>query len=194
MEHTLPPLPFARDALAPHLSVETIDYHYGKHHATYVATLNKLIAGTEFASMALEEIVRKSSGTIFNNAGQHWNHSFFWQCLAPVSSAEPSGALAGAITAGFGSFVSFKEKFIATALATFGSGWVWLVKDGAKGLSLESTSNAGSPLQQKKKPVLTCDVWEHAYYIDYRNNRAGYLEAFWKIINWKFAEKQFAEV
>ena len=192
MEHKLPPLPFAKDALAPHISAETIEYHYGKHHATYVANLNKLIPGTEFESLSLEEIVKRSSGGIFNNAAQVWNHTFYWNCVAPKAGGEPSGALAAAINTAFGSFAQFKEKFTGTAVTTFGSGWAWLVRDSVGKLGVESTGNAGCPLAAGKKPLLTCDVWEHAYYIDYRNARAAYVEAFWKLVNWAFVERQFA--
>jgi Fe-Mn family superoxide dismutase len=191
MEHTLPPLPYAKDALAPHISAETLEYHYGKHHATYVANLNKLIPGTEFESLPLEDIVKKAAGGIFNNAAQIWNHTFYWNCLAPDGGGEPAGALAAAINQTFGSFAQFKEKFTTTAVTTFGSGWAWLVKNADGTLAIESTSNAGTPLKDGKKALLTCDVWEHAYYIDYRNARAAYVESFWKIVNWKFAAENF---
>jgi Fe-Mn family superoxide dismutase len=190
MEHKLPELHFAKSALSPGISEETIEYHYGKHHNTYVTNLNKLIAGTEFAAMTLEQICAKASGPIFNNAAQHWNHSFYWECLT-TAGGEPAGPLAAMITRDFGSLSQFKEKFVASAVGNFGSGWTWLVKKGDL-LSIENTSNAAMPFQDNKKPILTCDVWEHAYYIDYRNNRAAYLEAFWKIINWKFVENQCA--
>jgi len=190
MEHKLPQLPYAKSALAPTISEETIEYHYGKHHNAYVTNLNKLIANTEFASMTLEQICAKASGPIFNNAAQHWNHSFYWQCLAPKTS-EPSGTLAAAISADFGSMAQLKEKFTASAVGNFGSGWTWLVKKDGH-LSIENTGNAAMPVQNEKKPILVCDVWEHAYYIDYRNNRAAYVEGFWKIINWQFAQRQFA--
>ncbi len=191
MEHKLPALPYAKDALQPHISAETLEYHYGKHHATYVANLNKLIAGTEFANMTLEEIVKKASGGIFNNAAQTWNHTFYWNSLAPNAGGEPSGPLADAIVKAFGSYAQFKEKFAATAVGTFGSGWAWLVKNADGTLAIESTSNANTPLKDGKKPLLTCDVWEHAYYIDYRNARPAYLEAFWKLVNWKFAQENW---
>ena len=191
MEHKLPPLPYAKDALAPHISAETLEYHYGKHHATYVANLNKLIPGTEFESLSLEDIVKKATGGIFNNAAQIWNHTFYWNCLSPTGGSEPTGVLADAIKTAFGSFAQFKEKFTSTAITTFGSGWAWLVKNADGTLALESTSNAGTPLKDGKQALLTCDVWEHAYYIDYRNARAAYVEAFWKIVNWKFAEENF---
>jgi len=192
MEHKLPELPYAKDALAPHISAETIEYHYGKHHAAYVANLNKLIPGTEFENLSLEEIVKKSSGAIFNNAAQVWNHTFYWNCLSPKGGGEPSGALAAAIASAFGSFAQFKEKFSSTAVGTFGSGWAWLVRDVDGKLAIESTSNAGCPLTAGKKPLLTCDVWEHAYYIDYRNLRPKYVEMFWNLVNWPFVAEQFA--
>jgi len=186
-EHTLPELPWPRDALAPVLSKETIDFHYGKHHAAYVTNLNKMIAGTPYEAMSLEEIVRKApAGPIFNNAAQVWNHTFYWHCLAPKGGGEPSGKLADAIRKQFGSFGNFKEKFTDTAVKLFGSGWAWLVRNADGRLVIEATSNAGTPIQQGNTPLLTCDVWEHAYYIDYRNNRAAYVAAFWKIVNWEF--------
>lgn len=191
MEHKLPALPYAKDALAPHISAETLEYHYGKHHATYVANLNKLIPGTEFENMPLEEIVKKASGGIFNNAAQIWNHTFYWNSLTPKGGGEPTGALADAINKSFGSIAAFKEKFTTAAIGTFGSGWAWLVKNADGSLTIESTSNAATPLKEGKRALLTCDVWEHAYYIDYRNARAAYVEAFWKIVNWKFAEENF---
>ncbi len=191
MEHKLPELPYAKDALAPTISAETIEYHYGKHHNTYVVNLNKLIPGTEFENLSLEDIVKKSSGGIFNNAAQVWNHTFYWHCLSPKGGGEPSGALADAINKSFGSFASFKEKFTATAVGTFGSGWGWLVKNSDGSLSLESTSNAGTPLKDGKQALLTCDVWEHAYYVDYRNARPNYVEAFWKLVNWDFVSQNF---
>ncbi len=186
MEHKLPELPYAKNALTPHLSAETLEYHYGKHHAAYVNNLNKLIKGTEFETMSLEDIVKKSSGGVFNNAAQHWNHSFYWNGLSPQGGGEPTGALADAINKTFGSFAQFKEKFTAAATTLFGSGWVWLVKNSDGSLGIEPMSNAGNPLKDSKTPLLTCDVWEHAYYIDYRNARPNYVEAFWKIVNWVF--------
>ena len=187
MEHKLPALPFAQNALAPQISAETLEYHYGKHHKAYVDNLNRLIAGTEFADMPLEEIVRKSSGSIFNNAAQVWNHTFYWNCLSPKGGGQPTGELASAINKQFGSFAQFKEKFTGAAVSLFGSGWVWLVKNAGGGLSIEAMSNAGNPLREGEKALLTCDVWEHAYYIDYRNARAKYVEAFWNLVNWGFA-------
>ncbi|MDP2718872.1 MAG: Fe-Mn family superoxide dismutase [Dehalococcoidia bacterium] len=188
MEHKLPKLPFAKDALAPHISAETIEYHYGKHHKTYVDNINRLIAGTEFENMSLEDIVRKSSGGIFNNSAQIWNHTFYWNCLAPKGGGEPSGKLAEAINASFGSFAKFKELFTNTAVTLFGSGWAWLIKNPDGRLAIEPAANAGTPVKDGKKVLLTCDIWEHAYYIDYRNARAKYLEAFWNLVNWKFVE------
>jgi len=190
MIHQLPPLPFDRSALSPHLSPETIDYHYGKHHAAYVNNLNKLIPGTEFENLPLEEIVKRSSGGIFNNAAQIWNHTFYWNCLSPQGGGEPSGAVAEAIQRSFASLTAFKEKFSAAATTLFGSGWAWLVKDGDGKLSIEGLSNAGTPLVSGRTPLLTCDVWEHAYYIDYRNARPAYVDAFWKLVNWSFVARQ----
>ena len=185
MEHKLPELPFAKNALAPKISEETIEYHYGKHHAAYVANLNKLIPGTEFQDMSLEDIVKKASGPVFNNAAQIWNHTFFWNCLSPHGGGEPKGPLADAIQKQFGSFAQFKEKFTNAAVTLFGSGWAWLVRNTDGSLAIEATSNAGTPMASGKKALLTCDVWEHAYYIDYRNARPKYVEAFWKLVNWK---------
>ncbi len=182
----LPALPFERNALEPHISAETIDYHYGKHHKAYVDKLNELTPGTEFEDMSLEDIIKKSDGTIFNNAAQVWNHTFYWYCLQPGGGKEPTGKLADAINAAFGDFAKFKEQFTDTAIKTFGSGWAWLVqrKDGS--VALVSTSNAATPLTGDDVPLLTCDVWEHAYYIDYRNARPKYLEHFWNLVNWEF--------
>jgi Fe-Mn family superoxide dismutase len=187
VEHKLPELPYAKNALAPHISAETLEYHYGKHHATYVANLNKLTAGTEFAELSLEDIVKKASGGIFNNAAQAWNHTFYWNSLSPKGGGEPSGALGDAIAKNFGSFAAFREKLTNAAITQFGSGWAWLVKYNDGSLGIEQTPNAGTPLRDGKKPLLTVDVWEHAYYIDYRNARPAYLEAFWKLVNWEFA-------
>jgi superoxide dismutase, Fe-Mn family len=189
MEHKLPDLPYAIDALAPSISRETLEYHHGKHHAAYVNNLNKLIKDTEFEFSTIEEIVKKANGGIYNNAAQAWNHAFYWQSLSPAAGGEPAGTIAEAIRASFGSFAAFREEFTKSAMTTFGSGWVWLVKNGDGKLLIESMGNAGTPLKNGKKAILTCDVWEHAYYIDYRNNRAAYIEAFWKLVNWKFAEQ-----
>jgi Fe-Mn family superoxide dismutase len=192
MEHKLPELPYALDALAPTISKETLEFHYGKHHQTYVTNLNNLIKGTEFENASLEEIVKKSSGGIFNNAAQVWNHTFYWFGLSPNGGGEPTGALAEAINAKWGSFDEFKKAFNAVAAGTFGSGWAWLVKAADGSLELVSTSNAATPLTTDKTPLLTCDVWEHAYYIDYRNSRPNYLEGFWKLVNWDVVAKHFA--
>jgi Fe-Mn family superoxide dismutase len=186
----LPPLPWSRDALAPHVSAETIDYHYGKHHKAYVDKLNGMIEGTEFADKPLEDIVKSSSGGMFNNAAQAWNHTFYWNCLSPSGGGEPSGRLADGIKKAFGDFATFKEQFTETAVGTFGSGWAWLVQRGDGSLGLASTSNAATPLTGNDRPLLTCDVWEHAYYIDYRNARPKYIEAFWNLANWDFVADQ----
>ncbi len=192
MEHTLPQLPYALDALAPHISKETLEYHYAKHHQTYVTNLNNLIKGTEFETASLEEIIKKSSGGVFNNAAQVWSHSFYWNCLSPQGGGEPTGALKQAIDKKFGSFEEFKKQFTATCVGTFGSGWGWLVKTPSGELELLSTSNAATPLTTANKALLTCDVWEHAYYIDYRNSRPNYMAAFWNLVNWEFVSKNFA--
>jgi Fe-Mn family superoxide dismutase len=171
MEHALPALPFALDALAPHMSRETLEYHHGKHHASYVEKLNKLIQDTEFESAPLEEIILKGSNGVFNNAAQVWNHSFYWNCLSPAGGGEPDAALAEAIAAAFGSFTAFRDSFSKMAGSNFGSGWTWLVKQPDGTLAIVNTSNAGNPMTDGRQPLLTCDVWEHAYYIDYRNAR-----------------------
>jgi len=188
----LPALPYDRTALEPHISAETIDYHYSKHHQTYVTNLNNLIAGTEFENADLETIVRKSQGGLFNNAAQVWNHTFYWNCLKPNGGGAPTGKLAEAIDAAFGSFEAFKAEFTKTAIGTFGSGWAWLVQRPDGSLALVSTSNAATPLTGADKPLLTCDVWEHAYYVDYRNARPKYVEAFWNLVNWDFVSAQMA--
>jgi len=192
MTHVLPPLPYEKNALEPHITAETLEFHYGKHHQTYVTNLNNLIAGTEFENLSLEDIVKKSSGGIFNNAAQVWNHTFYWNSLSPNGGGEPTGALAEAIAKAFGSFEKFKEEFSKTAITTFGSGWAWLVKNADGSLALVSTSNAATPLTTGQTPLLTIDVWEHAYYIDYRNLRPKYVEAFWNLVNWEFAASNFA--
>lgn len=186
MAFELPALPYAKDALAPHISEETLEYHYGKHHNAYVVNLNGLIDGSEFADMSLEDIILKSSGPVFNNAAQVWNHTFYWSCLSPSGGGEPTGALADAINAKFGSFEEFKNSFTADCVGNFGSGWTWLVKNAAGELEIMKTSNAGCPLTEGVTPLMTCDVWEHAYYIDYRNARPDYVAAFWKLVNWEF--------
>lgn len=192
MQHQLPALPYALDALQPHISRETLEFHYGKHHQTYVTNLNNLVKGTEFENMSLEDIIRKSSGGMFNNAAQIWNHTFYWHSLSPKGGGKPAGDLAKAIDAKFGSFDEFKKQFSAAAVGTFGSGWAWLVKYTDGTVAIESTSNAATPLTTDWKPLLTCDVWEHAYYIDYRNRRPDYVAAFWNLVNWEFAAKNFA--
>lgn len=192
MEYQLPPLPYPMDGLEPHISRETLEFHYGKHHQTYVTNLNNQIKNSEFAQATLEEIVRKSSGGIFNNAAQVWNHTFFWQCMKPNGGGEPSGRLADGIKAKWGSFERFKEAFTQSALGNFGSGWTWLVKKPDGALDIVNTSNAATPLTGSDKPLLTCDVWEHAYYIDYRNARAKFLAAFWQLVNWDFVAKNYA--
>jgi Fe-Mn family superoxide dismutase len=188
----LPALPYDRAALEPHISAETIDFHYSKHHQTYVTNLNNLIAGTEFENADLESIVRKAQGGLFNNAAQVWNHTFYWNCLKPNGGGEPTGKLADAINASFGSFEAFKTEFTKTAIGTFGSGWAWLVQRADGSLALVSTSNAATPLTGTDKALLTCDVWEHAYYVDYRNARPKYVEAFWNLVNWDFVTAQMA--
>ena len=193
MEHTLPALPYDKSALQPHISAETLEFHHDKHHATYVANLNKLIAGTEFADMSLEDIILKApAGGVFNNAAQLWNHTFYFNCMAPGAGGEPSGAVADAINSAFGSFAEFKEKFSTSAATNFGSGWTWLVKNADGSVEIVNTSNAGCPLTDGKTPLLTVDVWEHAYYIDKRNARPAYLESWWNLVNWDFVAKQLA--
>jgi superoxide dismutase, Fe-Mn family len=191
MAFELPALPYAKDALAPHISEETLEYHYGKHHQTYVTNLNNLVSGTEFEGLTLEEIITKSSDGVFNNAAQIWNHTFYWNSLSPDGGDLPEGGLANAINRTFGSFEEFKAEFTKCAVTTFGSGWAWLVKNSDGSLALVSTSNAGCPLTEGQTPLLTCDVWEHAYYIDYRNARPKYLEAFWALVNWDFAAENY---
>ncbi len=191
MAHTLPELPYAITALEPHISAETLEYHHGKHHQTYVTNLNNLIKGTAFETKSLEEIIMSSSGGMFNNAAQIWNHTFYWNCLSPSGGGQPDGELLDAINQTFGSFDEFKAAFSQTAITTFGSGWGWLVKNSDGSLALVSTSNAATPMLSGQMALLTCDVWEHAYYIDYRNARPGYVEAFWKLVNWDFVAQNF---
>ncbi|GAB4559713.1 MAG: superoxide dismutase [Fe] [Haliangiales bacterium] len=193
MAHTLPELPYAKDALAPHISSETLEYHYGKHHQGYVNKLNAAIEGTAHASKSLEDLIRSIHGQtneqgLFNNAAQVWNHTFYWHCMSPSGGGAPSGAIADAVTKSFGDFATFKEKFSAAAAAQFGSGWAWLVKT-ADGIAIETTSNAATPMSEGKHCLLTLDVWEHAYYVDYRNARPKYIEAFWNLVNWDFVNK-----
>ena len=184
MAFELPPLPYDRAALEPHISAETLDFHHGKHHQAYVTNLNKQIEGTEFESMDLESIIRKAQGGIFNNAAQVWNHTFYWHCMKPGGGGEPTGKLGEAIAKACGSFAAFKEQFTATAVGTFGSGWAWLVQRPDGSLALVSTPNAATPITGADTPLLTCDVWEHAYYIDYRNARPKYVESFWNVVDW----------
>ena len=194
MAFELPALPFAKDALLPHISPETLDYHHGKHHNAYVVKLNSLVEGTEFAGKSLEDIIRTSQGPVFNNAAQIWNHTFYWNCLSPNGGGEPTGALAAAITAQWGSFAAFQTAFNDKAVNNFGSSWTWLVKKADGTLAIVNTSNAATPLTDSTvTPILTVDVWEHAYYIDYRNARPKYIEAFWNLLNWKFVTQQFSE-
>lgn len=192
MAFELPSLPYAKNALAPHISEETLEFHHGKHHKTYVDNLNNLVPGTEFEGQSLEAIIKASSGGIFNNAAQVWNHTFYWHCLSPNGGGGPTGELADAINETFGSFDNFKEEFTKTSVTTFGSGWGWLVKTSDGKLELASTTGAGNPMTEGKTPLLTCDVWEHAYYVDYRNARPAYLKAFWELVNWEYVAEQFA--
>jgi Fe-Mn family superoxide dismutase len=195
MKHELEKLPYAMNALEPQLSRETLEFHYGKHHQAYVDNLNRLVVGTPYEKMTLEEIVRQAEpGAVFNNAAQAWNHAFYWKCLRPADGAEPNGPLAEAITKKFGSLDAFKKKFTEVAVGTFGSGWAWLVRDMAGELAIVSTSNAGNPMTSGMTPLFTADVWEHAYYIDYRNARAKYLESMWAIVNWDFVTVNFKQV
>ncbi len=192
MSFELPALPYARDALAPHISSETIDYHYGKHHNAYVDNLNRLVAGTQWESRSLEDIVRGADGAVFNNAAQVWNHTFYWSCLGPGRGGHPEGDLASAIDAAFGGFDAFRDQFTKAAVGQFGSGWAWLVRTPDGALAVTSTANAGNPMHDGATPLLTCDVWEHAYYIDYRNARPKYVEAFWNLVNWEFVTGHLA--
>jgi Fe-Mn family superoxide dismutase len=192
-QFTLPALPYGKDALAPHLSAETLEFHYGKHHQAYVDNLNKLVAGTKFENKELEEIVKKSSGPLFNNAAQNWNHSFYWKSMSEQKNQSPQGKLALAIDRNFGSYAEFEKKFAAAGIAEFGSGWVWLtVNKTNQKLKIETTADAETLLHMSSRiPLFTMDVWEHAYYIDYRNARAKYVENFWKVLNWRFAGENF---
>lgn len=187
----LPELPFAKNALEPHISERTLEFHYGKHHQTYVNTLNTLIEGTEFENKTLEEIIKSSDGGIFNNAAQVWNHTFYWNCLAPNHKPAPEGSLKKAIEEAFGSFENFKEEFTKKSVGLFGSGWCWLVKDSAGKLSIVQQSNAGNPMTKGLTPIMVCDVWEHAYYLDKQNARPKYMESYWELVNWEFIEKQY---
>jgi Fe-Mn family superoxide dismutase len=193
MAFELPPLPYAKDALAPHISSETLDFHHGKHHNTYVVNLNKLVdADASLQGKSLEDIIRSSKGGVFNNAAQIWNHTFYWHSLSPAGGGAPKGAIAALIERDFGSFDAFKEKFTAAAIGQFGSGWAWLVQTPEGKLEIVQTGNAETPLTGASKPILTCDVWEHAYYIDFRNARASYVAAWWNLVSWDFANANLA--
>jgi len=191
MEHKLPPLPYAMDALQPHISKETLEFHYGKHHQAYATNLNNLIKGTEFENLSLEEIIKKSSAGVFNNSAQIWNHTFYWNSLSPKGGGKPSGALAAAIDKKWASFDAFKDAFTKSAVSNFGSGWTWLVKKADGTVDIVNTTGAGTPLTGPDTALITCDVWEHAYYVDYRNRRPDYVGAFWNLVNWEFAAKHF---
>ena len=189
MEHKLPELPYPKDALQPHISAETFEYHHGKHHNAYVTKLNELIKGTKFESMSLEEIIKNSEGPLFNNAAQTWNHTFFWNCMAPKAGGVPGGKVADLINKKWGSFDKFKEEFAKSAVGNFGSGWTWLVQNSQGEVEIMNTSNADTPMAHNMKALMTIDVWEHAYYIDYRNARANFVTAFWNLANWDFVNK-----
>ena len=191
-QHELPPLPYGMDALAPYISAETLAKHYGKHHRAYVNKLNDLVAGSKFEGLSLPDLIRKSTGPIFNNAAQVWNHSFYWHCLSPKGGATPTGKLAAAIDAGFGSFERFSTELRGAAAAKFGSGWTWLVKRADGALAVHNSDDADNPMRVNELPLLACDVWEHAYYIDYRNERTKYIEAFWHLVNWDFVAGNLA--
>ncbi|MEZ9522957.1 superoxide dismutase [Fe] [Enterovibrio norvegicus] len=193
MAFQLPALPYEKNALEPHISQETLEYHYGKHHNTYVVKLNGLVEGTELESKSLEEIIKTSTGGVFNNAAQIWNHTFYWHCLSPNGGGEPTGDVADAIAKAFGSFEDFKAKFTDSAINNFGSSWTWLVKKADGSLDIVNTSNAGTPLTEEGvTPLLTVDLWEHAYYIDFRNLRPDYMNAFWALVNWEFVAQNLA--
>lgn len=191
MKFELPDLPYEKDALEPYISKETLEYHHGKHHKAYVEKLNKLIEGTSFEKRSVADIIQQSSGDIFNNAAQVWNHTFYWHCMSPQKGQQPQGRLSDKLKSEFGSFDEFKKRFAEAAVANFGSGWTWLVKNSNGTLSIVNTDDADTPIHTGGNPILTCDVWEHAYYIDYRNARAKYVEAFWNVVNWKFVQENF---
>ena len=193
MEHKLPDLPYSKEALQPHISAETLEYHHGKHHKAYVTKLNELIKGTEFENMALEDIIVKAEGPVFNNAAQHWNHSFFWNCLSPNAGGNPDGKIADLINKKFGDFNKFKDEFSKMAVANFGSGWTWIVQTDNGAIELMNTGNADTPLNHGKKALMTLDVWEHAYYIDYRNSRPDFIKAFWNLVNWNFVNENITK-
>ena len=194
MAFELPALPYAKDALAPHISAETLEYHHGKHHKAYVDKLNTLVPGTPFEGKSLEEVIKTSSGPVFNNAAQIWNHTFYWSCLSPNGGGAPTGAVADAINKAFGSFDKFKEDFTNSAINNFGSSWTWLVKKADGSVAIVNTSNAATPLTDASvTPILTLDLWEHAYYIDYRNSRPNYINAFWSLVNWDFVNTNYSK-
>lgn len=193
MSFELPALPYEKNALEPFISAETLEFHHGKHHQTYVTNLNNLTAGKPEADASLEDLIKTASGGVFNNAAQVWNHTFYWNCMAPNAGGSPAGALAEAIDAAFGSFEAFKEQFSTSAATNFGSGWTWLVKKNDGSLAIVNTSNAANPMTDGAQPLLTCDVWEHAYYVDYRNARPKYVEAFWNLVNWNFVAANFED-
>ena len=190
MAFSLPPLPYEMNALEPHISSETLEFHYGKHHQTYVNNLNGLVEGTDNASKSLEEIIMSSDGGLFNNAAQVWNHTFYWNCMGPNGGGNPTGSVADAINQAFGSFDNFKDQFSKSAATNFGSGWTWLVKNSSGGVEIQNTSNAGCPRTSGNKAVLTIDVWEHAYYVDKRNARPAYIESWWNLVNWDYVNSQ----
>lgn len=193
MAFELPALPYEKNALEPHISAETLEYHYGKHHATYVSKLNDAVKGTDLESKSLEDIIKSQTGGLFNNAAQVWNHTFYWHCLNPNGGGAPNGPIADAINVKWGSFEKFQEEFNASAAGNFGSGWTWLVKKPDGSVDILNTDDADTPVAHDDvEPLLTVDVWEHAYYIDYRNSRPNYLEAFWKLVDWDFVNKNFA--
>lgn len=192
MSFELPKLPYELDALEPHINKKTLEFHYGKHHQAYVTNLNNLIPGTKFENASLEEIIKEADGGIFNNGAQVWNHTFYFSSFTPKGQKEPSGDLADAIKNEFGSFSEFKEKFSKAAATLFGSGWAWLVKNNSGKLEIVQESNAGNPLRNGLTPILTCDVWEHAYYLDYQNKRPDYINSFWEIINWDLISSRYS--
>ncbi len=190
--HSLPELPYSLDALEPHISRKTLKYHHGKHHAGYIKKLNKAVENSEFSGKSLEQIIATAEGNIFNNAAQAWNHAFYWRCLSPDSDLDPASEISQSITSDFGNLDDFKKKFTDAAAALFGSGWTWLVLNQQGKLEIVSTENADTPIRHGQVPLLTCDVWEHAYYLDYKNSRPDYLQAFWKLLNWKFVNEQYS--
>ena len=190
MAFSLPPLPYEMNALEPHISSETLEFHYGKHHQTYVNNLNGLVEGTDNASKSLEEIIMSSDGGLFNNAAQVWNHTFYWNCMGPNGGGNPTGSAADVINQAFGSFDNFKDQFSKSAATNFGSGWTWLVKNSSGGVEIQNTNNAGCPMTSGNKAVLTIDVWEHAYYVDKRNARPAYIESWWNLVNWDYVNSQ----